>query len=139
MDMDTGFYQVPMHPDDREKTGFITPDGLYEMNRMPFGLCNSPSTFQRLADKVLGKLKWAIALVYIDDVIVFSKNFDLHIDHLGLIFEAFLKSNLTLKPSKCIFADHQLEFLGHVISKDGIAMNPNKVNAITEIPSPKNL
>jgi hypothetical protein len=121
MDCDTAFHQVPMSEEDREKTAFVVPDGsLHEYNVLSFGLCNAPSTFQRLIDRVLGSLKWKIALVYIDDTVVFSKYFDQHLIDLRLVLEAFRRSRLTLKPLKCIFANHELEFLGHVVSKEGV-------------------
>jgi hypothetical protein len=97
-----------MCEEDREKSAFVTSDGLYEYNVLSFGLCNAPSTFQRQMDKVLGSLKWNIALVYIDDTVIFSKTFETHVVDLRLVLEAFRKSRLTLNPLKCIFADHEL-------------------------------
>jgi len=103
MDCDRAFHQVGVKKEDREKTAFITPFGLYEYLRMPFGMTNSPSTYQRLMDTVLGKLRWSIALVYLDDIVVFSKTFEAHLANLDLVFQALRKSGLTLKPSKCHF------------------------------------
>jgi len=100
-------------------------------------MTNSPSTYQRLMDTVLGKLRWSIALVYLDDIVVFSKTFESHLANLDLVFQALRKSGLTLKPSKCHFAKHQLEFLGHIISEQGISVNPAKVRSIREFPTPK--
>jgi transposase InsO family protein len=138
MDCDSAYHQVSMAREDIEKAAFVTPDGrLWEPKVLTFGLCNAPSTYQRLIDRVLGRLKWNIALVYIDDTIVYSKTFSDHLLHLRLVLEAFRRSKLTLKPTKCTFADNQLEFLGHLVSKDGISVNPKKVAAITEIPTPK--
>jgi hypothetical protein len=129
-----------MSDEDREKTAFVVPDGsLNEYNVLSFGLCNAPSTFQRLIDKVLGSLKWKIALVYIDDTVVFSKCFDQHLIDLRLVLEAFRRSRLTLKPLKCIFANHELKFLGHVVTKEGVTVNSKKVEAINKVPSPNTL
>ena len=137
MDCDQAYYQVPVKPADKEKTAFITPDGLFEFNYMPFGLCNAPATFQRLIDVILGRLKWTIALVYLDDIIVYSRTFDEHIVNLSLVFAALKKAGLKLKPSKCNFCESQLLFLGHVISADGVAVNPVKIKAVKDFPKPK--
>ena len=75
LDLASGYWQVPVHPEDGEKTAFVTPDGLYQFRQMPFGLCNAPATFQRLTDRVLANLKWT-SLVYMDDVLIFGSNFD---------------------------------------------------------------
>ncbi len=107
----------------------VTPDGrLCEPKVLIFGLCNAPSTYQRLIDR---------ALVYIDDTSVYPKTFSDHLVHLRLVLEAFQRAKLTLKPPKCSCAYSQLEFLGHLVSNDGISVNPKKVAAITEIPTPK--
>ena len=137
MDLDSAFHQVSLAPEDKEKSGFQTPFGHYIFNVMPFGLCNAPSTFQRLIDNVLGQLKWSIALVYLDDTIVFSKTFEEHLVNLALVFNAFRKSGLTLKPTKCKFAESKLDFLGHIISADGVSVNPKKVNVVKNFPQPK--
>ena len=138
MDCDMAFHQVGIAPEDKEKTAFNTPGlGLFQYNVMPFGLCNAPSTFQRLIDNVLGQLKWSVALVYLDDTVVFSKTFEEHLVNLSLVFEAFRKSNLTLKPTKCNFADSKLDFLGHVISANGVSVNPKKVHVVENFPQPK--
>jgi hypothetical protein len=89
---------------DQCKTAFITPDGLYEFRRLPFGLNNAPSTFQRLMDKVLSRLKWHMCLVYLDDVFVFGRNFQEHPERLELVLMALEKAGLTLNVEKCVFA-----------------------------------
>ena len=137
MDCDQAYYQVPVNEQDKEKTAFITPDGLFEFNYMPFGLCNAPATFQRLMDVVLGRLKWTIALIYLDDIVVYSKTFSEHLFNLAQVFEALRRANLTLKPSKCNFGEDELLFLGHIISKDGISVNPAKIRAVENFPRPK--
>ena len=86
LDLASGYWQVGLDPDDREKTTFVTHHGLYEFNVMPFDLCNAPSTFQRLMEFVLTGLQWSICLIYLDGVIIFSKNFD---DHLRRMEEVF--------------------------------------------------
>ncbi|PIK44838.1 putative thy-1 membrane glycoprotein isoform X1 [Apostichopus japonicus] len=85
LDLASGFWQVMMSPEDRSKTAFTTPMGLYEFNRMPFGLCNAPATFQRLMQGCLGDLNYESVLLYIDDIIVFSEDFDTHLNRLGKV------------------------------------------------------
>jgi len=139
MDCDSAYYQVEVDERDREKTAFITPDGLFEFNVMPFGLTNAPATFQRLIDTVLSHYKWSIALVYLDDIFVFSATFSQHLENLELIFKALQQANLKLKPSKCKFADHELLFLGHIITPNGVKVNPAKLKAVTNFPTPTKL
>lgn len=86
LDLFSGFWQIGVHPNSVEKTAFITPDGLYHFLKMPFGLCNAPSTFQNLADKVFQGLKWKECLSYIDDVLVFSATFEEHLVRLRNVF-----------------------------------------------------
>ena len=93
LDLVSGYWQIPMVEEDREKTAFISHCGLYEFLAMPFGLTNAPATFQRYMDAAFGGLKWLCCLVYLDDVIVFSKDFEDHIKHLSLVFDRIRKAN----------------------------------------------
>ena len=88
MDMQSGFWQIEVAPESRKKTAFITPDGLWQFKKMPFGLCNAPATFQRMMDIVLTGLKWKTCLIYLDDVVVFSKSFDSHLSDLKDVLTA---------------------------------------------------
>lgn len=110
---------------------------LFEFNVMAFGLCNAPSCFQRLMECVLRGLNWKIALIYLDDVLVYSRTFKEHLQHLRLVFERFRDANLKLKPKKCHFGQRKVKYLGHVISKDGIRPDPEKISAIKEYPVPR--
>ena len=101
--MVSGYWQAEVGEEDREKTAFCTPCGLYEFNVMPFGLCNGPATFQRLMDLVLAGLQMSQCLVYIDDVIVVGRTFDEHLSNLQEVFERVRRAGLKLKPSKCSF------------------------------------
>ena len=103
LDLASGYWQVELDPDDREKTAFVTHQGLYEFNVMPFGLCNAPSTLQRLMEFVLTGLQWSICLIYLDDVIIFSKNFDDHLRRMEELFGRLREAGLKLKPQKCRF------------------------------------
>lgn len=121
---------------DREKTAFVTPDGLYEFKALPFGLCSAPATFQRMMDTVLSGLKWQSCLVYLDDVVIFSATFEQHIERLRLVLEAIRSANLTIKPEKCQFAFEELRFLGHVISAQGVRPDPEKTAAVAKFSTP---
>lgn len=113
-------------------TTFTTPFGLFEFERMPFGLCNSPATFQRLMQQCLGDQLTDSALVYLDDVIVFSKDFSAHLDHLEKVFQALGLYGLKLCPGKCQLFQKQVKFLGHKVSSQGVAPDPEKSECCPE-------
>lgn len=120
LDLRSGYWQVPMSDADRSKTAFVTPDGLYEFNVMPFGLCNAPATFERMMDNVLRGLKWKTCLCYLDDIVVFSPDFNTHLERLEQVLTCLTSAGLQLNVKKCRFAARKLTILGHVVSKDGI-------------------
>ena len=139
LDLKAGYWHVPVRLEDRQKTAFITPDGLYEFKRMPFGLCNAPFTFQRLMDKVLVRLKWQMCLVYLDDVIVFGRSFAEHQQRLEAVLIALETAGLRLNAAKCSFAKKEVIFLGHLIGEYGIRPDPSKLGAISAFPVPTNV
>ena len=120
------YWQVQIVEGDRPKTAFCTTDGLFQFKVMPFGLCNAPATFQRLMDLVLAGLQWSQCLVYLDDVIVLGRTFDEHLSNLESVFRRLREAGLCLKPSKCSLFPHKVQYLGHVISRKGIAADPTK-------------
>ena len=101
-DMASGYWQVEMQEEDKEKTAFSTGSGLYQFTVMPFGLCNAPATFERLMERVLVGLPWHILLIFLDDVIMHAKSFDEALRRLRLVFQRFRSANLKLSPKKCI-------------------------------------
>lgn len=105
-----------MDENDREKTAFCTPDGLFEFNVtvMPFGLSNAPATFQRLMDVVLTGLQWSTCLVYIDDVVIMGKTFEEHLQHLRKVLQRLKDRGLMLQPVKCHLCRKEVDFLGHI-------------------------
>jgi hypothetical protein len=137
VDLRSGYWQVEMDPKSQAMTAFISHKGLFEFNVMPYGLMNAPATFQRLMDIVLAGLKWQCCLVYIDDVIIYSRTFDQHLKDLTQVFDALRKANLTLKVSKCHFCRNEIKYLGHVITKHGIKPDPALISAIKEFPQPR--
>ena len=105
---------------------------------MPFGLCNAPSTFQRLMEHILQEELWKFRLTYIDDIIIFSPNFEKHLEHIEIIFKKLREVNLILKASKCNFAKESTAFLGHIVNGDGIQPNNDNVSAVKDYPRPSN-
>lgn len=136
MDLKSGYWQIEVDERDREKTAFVTPDGLYEFKVMPFGLCSAPATFQRVMDTVLAGLKWQMCLVYLDDVVVFAPTFEEHLQRLEAVLQAIKSSGLTLKSEKCRFAYEELKFLGHVVNSEGVLPDPEKTAAVAKFPQP---
>ena len=138
LDLKSGYWQVELDEDSIPLTAFtVGPLGFYECVRMPFGLTNAPATFQRLMESCLGELHLDWCIIYLDDIIIFSKTPDDHITRLEGVFEKLAKAGLKLKPSKCEFFRSSLKYLGHIVSKDGIATDPRKIEAITKWPQPK--
>ena len=123
-----------MDPDDQEKTAFCTPDGLFEFKVMPFGLCNAPATFQRLMDMVLAGVQWSNCLIYLDDIIIVGKTFKHHLQNVREVFKRLREAGLKLKPSKCDLCCKQVEFLGHIVSADGIRTDPAKTEKVAQWP-----
>lgn len=136
LDLASGYWQVEMHPADREKTAFTTPLGLYEFERMPFGLCNAPATFQRLMQQCLNGQIAESLLVYLDDIIIYSANFSSHLQHLDQVFERLWRHGLKLRPDKCRLLQREVTFLGHVVDQHGVRPDPGKVQAVKDWPVP---
>ena len=136
LDLISGYWQVAVHPDDREKNAFCTPNGLFEFKVMPFGLCNAPATFQRLMDSVLAGLQWSTCLVYLDDIIIVGKTFADHLNNLRQVFDRIRGAGLKLQPAKCVLCTHEVTFLGHIVSAAGITTDPSKTDKVTSWPTP---
>ena len=124
---------------DVPKTAFTCSEGLFQFKVLPFGCCNGPPTFQRLMDYVLSGLRWKICLLYLDDVIVFSKTFEDHVDQLGQVLTRLSDAGLKVAPKKCHFFQSQVAFLGHIVSAQGISTENSKTQCIVEWPQPKNI
>ena len=120
MDLYSGYWQIEMEEQDKEKTAFITDKGLYEFNKMPFGLCNAPATFQRMMNEIFKDIDWTTGGTYIDDIIVASDTFDDHLADIQKVFNRLREHNLKIKLKKCEFFQYKLVFLGHSISKERI-------------------
>ena len=137
LDLKSGYWQVEVDSSSREKTAFTTSDGLYEFKVMPFGLCNAPATFQRLMNRVLCDVNWVECLVYIDDTVVIGRTFEQHLSNLGTVLSRLRQAGLKLQPAKCKLCQKEVRFLGHVISENGIATDPEKTAVIATWPVPE--
>ena len=137
LDLTQGFWQIELDEESKLKTAFSTPQGLYQFRRMPFGLCNAPATFQRAMACCLEGLNWEICLCFLDDVIVFAKTFEEHLERLRTVFSRFRKFNLKLKPQKCEFLQAEVAYLGHRISARGITTDPSKIESIQNMQRPR--
>ena len=138
LDLRRGFWQVPLDKSTKMKSAFITDSDLYEFNRLAFGMVYAPMTLQSLMTKVLKNLNFKIALVYIDDVLVFSKDFDQHLHNLDLVFTSLRNANLKLYSSKCKFATKQVKYLGRIVSKYSMQVNLGNTEKIQNAKRPTN-
>ena len=137
MDLTSGYFQIPVKREDIPKTACVCKYGHFEMTRMPFGLNNAASTFQRTMELALQGLQWVTCLIYIDDVIVFGKDFDQHMQRLEEVLDRIKKAGLKLKASKSYLLQKEVIFLGHVVSGEGIKPSPTNVTKVVDWPTPK--
>ena len=120
-DLTSGFWQVPMAEESKQFTAFMLGSmALFKSDRMPFGLCNAPATFQRLMQNCLGELNLMYCLIYLDDVIVYSKTPEEHLQRMHVVFDHLHEHGLKLKPTKCDLFRTELIYLSHHVSKDGV-------------------
>jgi hypothetical protein len=136
LDLRQGFHQIRMHEDDIPKTAFRTHQGHYEYRVMPFGLSNAPSTFQAAMNDLLRPFLRRFVAVFFDDILVYSVSIEDHAQHLEQVFSTLLSAQFYLKQSKCLFAQRQLEYLGHIISGQGVQVDPAKISAMVDWPVP---
>jgi hypothetical protein len=139
LDLRSGYHQIRAVDEDIPKTTFRTHEGHYEFLVMPFGLTNTPSTFQSLMNHVFQPYLRKIILVFFDDILVYSKDLETHLTHLSLTLETLMQNSLFSKLSKCKFACLEVEYLGHIVSAQGVCADPSKIKAMVEWPFPKTL
>lgn len=136
LDLRSGYYQINMAEEDKEKTAFICPLGFYQFERMPQGISGAPSTFQRLMEKAVGDMNLLEVLVYLDDLIVFGKTLEEHETRLFKVLDRLEESGLKVSLDKCQFCQPQVKYVGHIISEKGIATDPAKIEAVTNWKQP---
>jgi RNase H-like domain found in reverse transcriptase/Reverse transcriptase (RNA-dependent DNA polymerase) len=136
-DLTSGYFQIPLKREDIPKSAFVCKFGQYEMTKMPFGLNNSASTFQRTMELALQGLQWETCLVYIDDIIVYATTFEQHIARVSQVLERIKQAGLKLRPDKCQMLQTEVVFLGHVVSKDGVKPDPTNISKIIGWPRPQ--
>ena len=134
--MAQGYYQIELEEDSRKKTAFITKYGLFEDTRMGFGLTGAPAAFQRASKLVLRGLTWTEVLTYLDDVIALGKSVEEHLASLKRVFGRFHLYNLKLKPKKWYFLCSEIEFLGKLVTREGIGLSPSKKDVVASWPQP---
>ncbi|UYV65014.1 K02A2.6-like [Cordylochernes scorpioides] len=139
LDLKSGYWQVSIHPEDREKTAFTTGNGLWQFKVMPFGLCNAPATFERLMETVLQGIPLETCLVYLDDIIVMGKSFEEHLINLERVLQKIRGARLKLNPRKCKPFKEKVRYLGHVISRQGIQTDPDQTETVRQWPVPRDV
>jgi len=133
LDLRSGYHNIPIREADKDKTAFITRRGCWRYNVMPFGLTCAPSVFQRLMDLLLCGLTYEICMVYLDDIVIFSSDFDTHMSRLQQVFERIRQAGLKLKASKCCLLQRKVSFLGYVVFAQGLEVQEEKVSAIKKV------
>lgn len=139
LDMRSGYDQARMRPEDEHKTAFKTHHGHYQFRVMPFGLTNAPATFQCIMNEVLAPFLRKFVLVFLDDILIYSASLEEHLEHIQLVLEKLKEHKLFMKMSKCSFAQTKLEYLGHIISDQGVATDPANTTSMMEWPVPTTL
>ena len=137
LDMASGYYQLEVSEEDREKTAFVTKYGLYQFKRMPFGLCNAPATFSRAISLVLHGMSWTKVIAFLDDIMVLGKSFEEHYANLAQVLQRFCEHGLKLKPRKCNLFQRSVLFLGKRVSEEGIEINPANIEKVKTWPIPR--
>jgi transposase InsO family protein len=137
LDLSQGYHQIPVAEDDIPKTAFATRKGQFEYKRMPFGLTTAPATFQRLMHIVLKNENWEKCLIYLDDILIFGRSVEEHLERLKAVLQRIREAGLKLSPSKCFFMQKEVTYLGHIITSTGIRTDPKKIDKVKEWPHPK--
>ncbi len=136
LDLRNAYYLVRIREGDEWKTAFNTPRGLFEYLVMPFGLSNAPAVFQALVNDVLRDMVDQFIYVYLDDILIFSRSLQEHVQHIRVVLQRLLENGLFVKVEKCVFHAQSVPFLGYIVSSEGMRMDPDKVQAVVDWPTP---
>lgn len=139
LDLRTGYHQIRMAPGGESKTAFKTHNGHSEFRVMPFGLTSAPATFQAVMNTIFQPILRKFVLVFVDDILIYSRTLQDHLIHLQQVFDILQKTNFFVKYSKCSFAQQQLEYLGHINGIHGVATDNKKIEAVCTWPVPTNV
>ena len=139
LDLRSGYYQIAMAEEDKEKTAFICPIGFFQFERMPQGITGAPATFQRLMEKAVGDMNLLQVLVYLDDLIVFGRSLEEHEERLLRVLDRLEEVGLKLSLDKCQFCQPRVKYVGHIVSAEGVATDPEKLEAVAKWPKPTDL
>lgn len=139
LDLRSGYYQIAMKEEDKEKTAFICPLGVYQFERMPQNITGAPAMFQRLMEKAVGDMNLLQVLVYLDDLIIFGKSLEEHEERLLKVLDRLREVNLKISLDKCRFCQTKVKYVGHIVSDEGVEVDPAKVEAVHTWPRPTNL
>ena len=139
LDLNSAYHQIPLKESSRHLTAFATDWNLYEFCRVPFGIATGAQVLTRLLDKVFSDIKFKYVYNYLDDLVVYSNNMQEHLEHLREVFSRLQDAGLTVKLSKVQFATSQLSFLGHLITPEGVRLDPSRTQSVREFPTPKNV
>ena len=138
LDLKSRFWQIRMNEVSKQYTAFTVGNlGFFKYNRIPFGLCNAPATFQRLMQNCMGELNFIYCLVYLDDLIMFLWMAEEHLHRLCVVFDHLKEYNLKLKPPKCSFFREEINYLAHQVSRQGVQPSDINIKAITEYTLPQ--
>uniref|UniRef100_A0AAY4C672 Gypsy retrotransposon integrase-like protein 1 n=1 Tax=Denticeps clupeoides TaxID=299321 RepID=A0AAY4C672_9TELE len=139
LDLRSGYYQIPLASSDKEKTAFICPAGFYQFERMPQGISGAPATFQRAMERMVGDMNLLEVLVYLDDLIVFGRTLEEHNERLFKVLDRLKEEGLKLSLDKCKFCCTSVNYLGHIVSREGVGTDSSKVEAVKSWPRPNNI
>lgn len=139
LDLRAGYHQVRVHPSNIYKTAFRTHNGHYEYLVMPFGLCNAPSTFQAVMNEILRPYFRKFVLIFFDDILIYSPTWDLHLEHVRIVFDILRQQIFFIKLSKCAFKKQEVEYLGYIVTIMGVKVDQKKIEAVLTWPVPTNI